>query len=226
MGISRLGAESELQLQPTPQPQPHWIQATSMTYTAACSRARTLTHWVRPGMGTSFSQRQHLVLNPLSHSRDSQNISFGGNVSSWVFSGWISSLSLSLSLSHPLSSLPFSLFPFPSSPSVSLSNWEFCVGTTLHYELFFPLPTRHLCATCFLWAQLSPPLLPWILVTHEVVAITPILQMRTVRPREIHGLILDSPAVIELGLKPRPPTPLFFLLHSRWGEGAYSFICF
>ena len=56
---------------PTPQPQPHQIWAMSATYTAACSNARFLTHWVRPGIEPISSGRQCRVLNPLSHSRNS-----------------------------------------------------------------------------------------------------------------------------------------------------------
>ena len=44
MEVSRLGVQSELQLQPTPQPGQHWIQATSVIYTAACGNAGSLTH--------------------------------------------------------------------------------------------------------------------------------------------------------------------------------------
>ena len=50
----RLGAELELWLwcscRPTPQPQQCGIQAVFVTYTRAHSNARSLAHWVRPGI--------------------------------------------------------------------------------------------------------------------------------------------------------------------------------
>ena len=48
MEVSKLGAKSGLQLRPKPQQQ--WIQVASLTYTAACSNPRFLTHWVRQGI--------------------------------------------------------------------------------------------------------------------------------------------------------------------------------
>ena len=50
MEVPRLGVKMSYSCQPTPQPQPHQIPATSATYTAAHGNARSLTHWVRPGM--------------------------------------------------------------------------------------------------------------------------------------------------------------------------------
>ena len=44
MEVPSLGLELELQLWPVSQPQQHWIQAASMTATAACGSARSLTH--------------------------------------------------------------------------------------------------------------------------------------------------------------------------------------
>ena len=49
-----LQVESELQLRPT-QPQQHQIQAASATYASACVNARSLTHWVRPGIEPTSS---------------------------------------------------------------------------------------------------------------------------------------------------------------------------
>ena len=48
-----------------------WIQATSMTYTATCSNARTLTHWEKPGIKPTSSQKHCQVFNPLSHNENS-----------------------------------------------------------------------------------------------------------------------------------------------------------
>ena len=53
----------------TPQPQQLWIQATYVTYVAACSNTRSLTHWARPGIEPTSSQRQ--CLNPLGHKGES-----------------------------------------------------------------------------------------------------------------------------------------------------------
>ena len=38
---------------PRPQPQQHQIQATSATYSTACSNMGSLTHWARPGIEPS-----------------------------------------------------------------------------------------------------------------------------------------------------------------------------
>ena len=43
--------------QPTPQPQQCRIWAISVTYTAACNHAGSLTHWARPGIEPTFSWR-------------------------------------------------------------------------------------------------------------------------------------------------------------------------
>ena len=40
---------------PTPQPQPCLIWAASATYTVACSSARSLSHWARPGIKAASS---------------------------------------------------------------------------------------------------------------------------------------------------------------------------
>ena len=65
------GVESKLQLGPVPQPWQHWIQAASVIIATACSNARSLTQWVRPGIEPSSSQRQHYVFNLLNHRRNS-----------------------------------------------------------------------------------------------------------------------------------------------------------
>ena len=49
-----------------------WIGATAVTYTTVCSNTGSLTHWARPGIKPKSSQRQHWVLNPLSHNRNSR----------------------------------------------------------------------------------------------------------------------------------------------------------
>ena len=57
---------------PTPQPRQHQIWAASVTYTSACSNARSLTHWGRPGFEPASSQTLCQVLNPLSHNGNFQ----------------------------------------------------------------------------------------------------------------------------------------------------------
>ena len=83
--VSRLGIELELRLRPMPQPGQHQIQAASATYTVTCGSIRSLTHWARPGIKTSSSQRQHWVLNPLSHNRNSLYIFICGKIFSAGF---------------------------------------------------------------------------------------------------------------------------------------------
>ena len=56
---------------PTPQPQQHKIWATSATYTTACSNTWSLTHWVRPELKCTSSEKQYWVLNLLSHNKNS-----------------------------------------------------------------------------------------------------------------------------------------------------------
>ena len=51
--------------------QPHQIWAASVTYATACGNTRSLTHWARPGMEPTSSQRQHWVLSLLSCSGNS-----------------------------------------------------------------------------------------------------------------------------------------------------------
>ena len=55
-----LEVTSELQLGPKPQPQQRWIQAVSANYAAACSNARSLTHWSRP-KGLNSHPYRHYV---------------------------------------------------------------------------------------------------------------------------------------------------------------------
>ena len=55
MDVPGLGVKSELKLKPIPQSQRHRIQATSSTCTTACSNARSLTHWKRPGIEPASS---------------------------------------------------------------------------------------------------------------------------------------------------------------------------
>ena len=59
-----------------PQPRQHWIRAASVTYTAACSSAGSLTHWVRSGIKPTSSWTLCRILNPLSHSRNSHFLTF------------------------------------------------------------------------------------------------------------------------------------------------------
>ena len=49
------GLHQSCSCRPTPQPQPCRIQATSATDTSAHSNARSLTHWVRPGIKPASS---------------------------------------------------------------------------------------------------------------------------------------------------------------------------
>ena len=71
MEIPELGLNWRCSCEPTPQPHQHWIWAASVTYPAACSNTGTLTHWVRPGIEPASLQRQHWVLNLLSHNWNS-----------------------------------------------------------------------------------------------------------------------------------------------------------
>ena len=69
--VPGLGVELELQLRPMPQPRQHWTQAASVTYTAACNNAVSLTHLARPRIEPSSSQKKHGVLNSVSHNGNS-----------------------------------------------------------------------------------------------------------------------------------------------------------
>ena len=72
MEVPRLGIESELQLRSTPPSQQYRIQATSVTYIAACPSAKSLTHWKTSRIESASFQTLCCVLNPLSHSGNSQ----------------------------------------------------------------------------------------------------------------------------------------------------------
>ena len=50
-----------------------------LNYTAACGNTGSLTHWGRLGIEPTSSQRQCLVLNPLSHNRNSKINHFEAN---------------------------------------------------------------------------------------------------------------------------------------------------
>ena len=71
MEVPRVGVELELQVRLMSQTQQHQIWTTSVTYTTSCRRTRFLTHWARPGIKPSSSQRQLWVLIPLSHNKNS-----------------------------------------------------------------------------------------------------------------------------------------------------------
>ena len=71
MEVPGLGVELELPFRPMPQTQEQQIWAVSVTYSATCGYAKSLTYWVRPGIEPTCSQRQHQVLNLLSHGRNS-----------------------------------------------------------------------------------------------------------------------------------------------------------
>ena len=70
---------------PMPEPWQQWIQAASGTYATACGNARSLTHWVRPGIEPTSGERQHQVLNPLIHNGNSHILC---HLDWWIFSGY------------------------------------------------------------------------------------------------------------------------------------------
>ena len=70
--VSGPGVQWKLQLWPVPKPWQHWIWAASVTNTATCSNARSLTHWARLGIELASSQKRCWVLNPVSHHRNSR----------------------------------------------------------------------------------------------------------------------------------------------------------
>ena len=72
MEVPRLGVQLELQL-PQQQPQPHRTQAESATYPTAHGNAGFLTHWARPGIEPTSSQRLCQVLNLMNRNRNSPN---------------------------------------------------------------------------------------------------------------------------------------------------------
>ena len=55
MEVPRLGSNWGYSCPPTPQPQQHRCRGASVTYTTAHSNARSLTHWVRPGIEPTTS---------------------------------------------------------------------------------------------------------------------------------------------------------------------------
>ena len=55
MEVPRLGVQLELWPRPTPQPQQWGIWVTSATYTTTHGNARSLIHWVRPGIKPAIS---------------------------------------------------------------------------------------------------------------------------------------------------------------------------
>ena len=71
MEVPKLVVELELQRRPTPQPQQHQIWVAFVTYTTACGKAESLTHWMRPGIEPAFSWRYHCVFNPLNQNGNS-----------------------------------------------------------------------------------------------------------------------------------------------------------
>ena len=66
-----LGVKLELQLRPRSQAWQRWMGAASLTCTIAGGNTWSLTHWARPGIQPTSSQRQHQVFNPLSHNGSS-----------------------------------------------------------------------------------------------------------------------------------------------------------
>ena len=71
---SQLGVSSELHLQPCTQP---FVGVKSElqppAYTTAHSNARSPTHWTKPGIEPTSSQRLPWVLNPLGHNGNSRS---------------------------------------------------------------------------------------------------------------------------------------------------------
>ena len=72
MEVPRLGVESELQVASLP-PQlwQHQIWAASVTYAAACSNDKSVSHWARPRIKPTSSQTLCCVLSTLSHNGNS-----------------------------------------------------------------------------------------------------------------------------------------------------------
>ena len=70
--VPGLGGKSQLQVRATPQPQQHQNWTTSAPHTAACSNARSLNHWVRPGIEPTSSWTLCQALNPLRHNENSR----------------------------------------------------------------------------------------------------------------------------------------------------------
>ena len=82
---SQVTGQIAVRCQPTPQLWQHWIWTTSVTYTAACSNARSLTHWVRPGLQPASLQRLHWVLNAQSHNGNSKILYFSCKLLLYLF---------------------------------------------------------------------------------------------------------------------------------------------
>ena len=117
-----------------------WIRA--VTYGTACSNAGPSTHWGRLGLKPTSSQRQHQVLNPLSHSGNSyltilrcaiqwhlgQSQSYATTTSAWLLSFFITPTKLPVR-SHPLRChVPFAPPPIPSYLLISFLPpriWDF-----------------------------------------------------------------------------------------------------
>ena len=97
-----------------PQPQQHGLRTTSATYTAAHGNARSLTHWLRPGIEPASSQTLCRVLNLLSHNRN-PCLSYYESQSERFESPW---------LSHSFLSLLFK----------NLGRWVFSQPTDMSYS--------------------------------------------------------------------------------------------
>ena len=108
-GIWRLpgqGSNRSCSCLPTPQTQQRRIQATSVTYMAACGNDGSLTHRARPGIEPASSRRQHQVLHPLSHN---------GNSNLLIFNDLIFLISLTKYNKEQVMTVSFFFFLFPSS---------------------------------------------------------------------------------------------------------------
>ena len=88
MEVSTLGVELKCSCRPTLEPQQWWIQATPVTYTTAWGHIISLTHWVRPGIEPTSSQRQCQALNLLSHNGNSSFL-FKNSIESSCFNSWL-----------------------------------------------------------------------------------------------------------------------------------------
>ena len=69
--VPGLAVELELRLQAYIAATATWIWATSVTYAKACGNTRSLAYWVRPGIKPASLHILCLVLNLLSHNRNS-----------------------------------------------------------------------------------------------------------------------------------------------------------
>ena len=117
----------ELELQPQ-----GYATATSATYTAACSNARSLTHWARPGIKPTSLRTLCLVLNPPSHKGNSHYrcylfffFPFRATLWHMEFPGQGSDLSHSCDLNHSCSNsgslthrARLRIEPVPSAPKM------------------------------------------------------------------------------------------------------------